>query len=135
MKPNNSAPIILDNNEGLPDTIQGQPAGSIQESRVAQALYELRLPFEYQVPIMGGRDRAGGQVVDFLVDKAPRPVPLYVQGAYWHGTLRDPEKNLKLALLEHYMKGTWDTPVELWDFELTDMESTRQVILRKVGIL
>jgi len=59
--------------------------GSINEQNVYTALGRAKIDFAFQVPLDGGRNVRGGQVVDFIVYVPPRPIALYVQGKHWHG--------------------------------------------------
>jgi len=65
--------------------IRGQTPGSVQEWRVALALNRMRMGYEYQKSVLGGRALRGGQVIDFWVYTVPLPTAVYVQGEYWHG--------------------------------------------------
>lgn len=64
-------------------TIQNKKASS-NEFYVAMALDECNLDYEFQRIIAGGWSRAGGQIIDFIVDTKPLPTPLEVNGNYWH---------------------------------------------------
>ena len=46
-------------------------------------MWKLQIDFRFQVPVMGGRDRKGGFIVDFVA-YTPLPVPIEVFGNYWH---------------------------------------------------
>lgn len=94
-------------------TIQGVSAGSVNEWNVAQALDRLKMPYRYQVPIYGGRRMPGGQVVDFLVEIPPKPIPLYVQGQYWHrqaNEMADFIKQIKAGMIPG-----WADPLLIWE--------------------
>lgn len=78
-----------------------QSFGSINEENVYNALQKLKIEFDYQVPLGGGRNVRGGQVIDFvLYNIPPRRVALYVQGAYWHDARTKVEDQLKQAEAE-----------------------------------
>jgi hypothetical protein len=62
--------------------IQGKKATSY-EAYVADALTKLKLPFQFQYPIMGGRLFRGGQVLDFVVFVFPAKA-IEVDEEYWH---------------------------------------------------
>jgi len=72
-------------------TINGMPVGSSWEWHTAQGLWMLKWRFDYQVPINGGREVRGGQVLDFVVYTNPNPSIIYVNGEYWHN---DPDMEL-----------------------------------------
>ena len=67
-----------------PGIINGIQAGSSYEWNIALALWQLGWSFDYQVPIKGGRQVRGCQVIDFLVHTVPQETALRVQGSYWH---------------------------------------------------
>ena len=71
-----------------PFFIRGIKAGSKEELWVSLALEKIEITtgwtWEYQIPIYGGRQLAGGQVVDFLVQTPGRPTVLDPMGKYWH---------------------------------------------------
>ena len=67
-----------------PGVINGIQAGSSYEWNVAKALWTTGWQFDYQVPILGGRSRRGGQVVDFIIHTVPLFTPLAVNGGHWH---------------------------------------------------
>jgi hypothetical protein len=80
--------------------INGQKARSVLEWRVAQSLWKLRLDFFYQYPLLGGTQRRGGYVVDFLIFVAPNNVALEVQGDRWHTTYFSPDENMRRSIIE-----------------------------------
>jgi hypothetical protein len=67
-----------------PVTIEGRPVGSTYEGNVAKALWQLGWTFSYQVPLLGGRNVSGGQILDFLVNTVPVHTAVMVNGDYWH---------------------------------------------------
>ncbi len=68
--------------------IRGIKAGSKEEHWCAVALERIELmtgwAWEFQVPVYGGRDIAGGNVVDFLIHTPGRKTALDPMGRYWH---------------------------------------------------
>jgi len=79
----------LENYEDKPPFyIRGIKAGSKEEYWVSLALVRIEemtgWSWEYQVPVFGGRDRRGGNVVDFLVHTPGRYTMLQPEGRYWH---------------------------------------------------
>lgn len=90
--------------------IQGRQPQSINEWNVYLALVRLHFEFTYQYPIDGGHALRGGQVLDFVLWSAPRPIALYIQGAYWHKGLMTTEDQLKQAR------------VQKMGFEVVDLE-------------
>lgn len=71
-----------------PFYIRGMKAGSKDEYWVSLALdlIEARTgwTWEYQVPVFGGRERAGGNVIDFIVHRPGRWVMIDPMGRPWH---------------------------------------------------
>lgn len=71
--------------------INGRQAGSLNEWRIAKALWKYGWSFRFQVPVMSGTRLAGGQVLDFLVDTQPAQTALEVDGGYWHSNSKKEE--------------------------------------------
>ena len=108
--------------------------GSKNEENVYMALESLKHDFAYQYDIMGGRSRRGGLVVDFLVYKAPLPVPINVQGAYWHSASMAKYEPYELAQIDEYgERAGWDRLVLLEEAETETFETSRLAIIQKVG--
>lgn len=120
--------------ENLPTTVQGQGVGSKEEARVAVALGYLRLPFNYQYWLFGGRDFRGGMILDFLVFTKPLPTPLLVQGVYWHGpgTGKGTTDKLNMAKLRRMMTG-WADPKEVWDYQIPTVDDAVRVLASMFG--
>lgn len=107
---------------------------SKNEENAYMAFTTLKMDFEYQVPIMGGTSRRGGLVLDFLVYKAPLPVPINLQGAYWHSSAVSPYEPFEIAQIEEYAKVRgWDRLVLLEEEETQTVESAVMAIKQKVG--
>jgi hypothetical protein len=97
-------------------TVQGKKA-SLNEYNVAKALDTVKLSYEFQLGIAGGRDLLGGIVLDFLVYTIPWPTPLWVHGEYWHQG-PDREKDLRQqAIVDSIFRGEVGKPVEIWGSE------------------
>ncbi len=112
-------------------TIQGVMAGSQNEVNVAAALDKLGLDYAYQYSWGGGRV-LGGQVIDFIVYTKPKPTPVYVQGAYWHGGKKEMESKLKMWQVEAATRGYWSKPVALEEEETSTVDKAYEAIKRKV---
>lgn len=108
--------------------IQNQEPGSKEEWWVALALWKLNLDFRFQVPVMGGRDRRGGFIVDFVVYN-PMPTPVEVFGQYWHENQLGAGDNLRIAMLRDYFNME---PVIIWGSEATSEEDTLRVVREKL---
>ncbi len=89
--------------------IQGVVPDSVEEWRVANSLTKFGWEFQYQVSVNGGRNLRGGQVIDFLVETAPKQTALYIQGDYWHGSAQQ----TKDELLQAYAFGPLQLLVEV----------------------
>lgn len=109
--------------------VQGQMPDSKEEYWCALALYRLRLKFDFQKQVMGGRAGRGGQVVDFWVYTAPKPTPIYIQGDYWHyANGKTYESQLKIAKLKSYYGNSIMEPVEI----LTSETPTPDIMYQRV---
>jgi hypothetical protein len=108
--------------------VQGQEPGSKEEWWVALALWKLQMPFSFQVPVMGGRDRKGGFIVDFVVYN-PIAVPVEVFGNYWHEGDMGAGDSLRLALYRQYFGRE---TVIIWGSEAVDEDATLEVVRRKL---
>jgi|GEM_PF-2496475 len=108
----------FDKKSAGPMIVQGRTAGSLNEYNVAIALGMLKLTFEYQVPIMGGRNFRGGSVIDFMVHTVPIPTPVWVQGDYWHGSAakREADQYTMRHVREAFRYQVADS-VEVWGHE------------------
>jgi hypothetical protein len=121
--------IVTDREEErLPEYIQGTPVGSIPEARVAVALDRLKLKYDYQYDVFGGRRWRGGQIVDFMVYTKPLPTPLYVQGMYWHGTQKLGEDRLKQIEVTRLFKGQINDPLLVWENHISNVDEVYQYL-------
>lgn len=94
--------------------VQGKMPDSKEEYWCALALYRLKLRFDFQKHVMGGRSGRGGQVIDFWVYTAPKPTPIYIQGDYWHyANGRGYVSQLNIAKLKSYFGNSIMEPVEI----------------------
>lgn len=80
--------------------------GSKWEENEYRALVQLKIPFRYQVPELGGYGERGSTIIDFVVQRpnALQPVALFVDGPYWHRAKngKQVEDLLKRRRLEQY---------------------------------
>ncbi|CAK0772634.1 conserved hypothetical protein [Gammaproteobacteria bacterium] len=98
--------------EAGPLLVLGQPAGSKEEWRTAQALNIMQWQYAYQYPVFGGRSRRGGQVIDFLVYTPGRYTIVDVRGSYWHtGKHNDALDIERVARRKNWIL------VILWDYD------------------
>ena len=114
--------------------IQGMMPDSKEEYWVALALYRLKLDFEFQYQLFGGRKYKGGQVIDFWVRTVPLPTPIFVQGWYFHYATAEKaaQSRLNLMYLEGRLRGLAMKPVEVLDIEMPTPEDAYQVVKRKL---
>ena len=114
--------------------IQGMMPDSKEEYWVALALYRLKLDFEYQYQLFGGRRYKGGQVVDFWVKTVPLPTPILVQGYYFHYATaqKTAQTRLNIMYLKARLMGKANEPVEIMDTEIPTPEDAYIVTKRKL---
>jgi hypothetical protein len=112
----------------MPGVVQGIQAESLPEWWAALALNQLKIDYEFQYSVMGGRAIRGGQVVDFYVYTKPLPTPMQIEGEYWHGGIKNAETQLKNAQLNRYFSGYAQPVEEIWVDKMDDKES----VYRKV---
>ncbi len=108
-------------------TVQGMDA-SLYELYIAIALQKYDLDFEFQVSIMGGWTRSGGQVIDFIVYARPLKVPLEVNEEYWH---KDPSYEILQADMIRAALGPDYAPMQaIWGEECDTQDKADQSIRR-----
>lgn len=110
--------------------IQGRKPKSIEEWRVAVALWRWKVDFSYRVPIRGGSMLRGGQLLDFLL-YLPNPHPLQVFGNYWHRVQMNSQDRFKLAILRQ-VYGV--EPFILWGSELQTQEEANIRVREVIGL-
>ncbi len=116
------------------EPIQGMMPDSKEEYWVALALYRLKLDFEFQYQLFGGRKYKGGQVIDFWVKTVPLPTPIFVQGWYFHYATaqKAAQTRLNLMYLKARLMGKANEPVEILDTEIPTPEDAYIVTKRKL---
>lgn len=114
--------------------IQGIMPDSKEEYWVALALYRLKIDFNFQYQLFGGRKYKGGQVVDFWIKTVPLPTPLLVQGWYFHYSTaqRTAQTKLNIMYLKSRLVGKANEPVEVLDIEIPTPEDAFIVVKRKL---
>lgn len=130
-KPKNATTPTLIEQKDPEETIgivQGTIPGSKNEWYVAMALDKLKIEYQYQVGLDGGRNVRGGQVIDFVA-YLPQPTPIFVQGEYWHNQKTENEDLLKIAAAEHYYQ---QRPILLMGDETDTKEKAFQVVRDRV---
>lgn len=113
-------------------TVQGKTPNSTEEWRVALALNRLKMKFIYQYAINGGHRLRGGQVVDFMVLTAPVPTPVYVNGEYWHRTVKQMEDEIKQLNVVYEMHGQCFQPLILWAHDLISVDRAYLLLIQKL---
>lgn len=115
--------------------VQGIMPDSKEEYWVALALYKLKIDFEFQYQLFGGRKYKGGQVIDFWVYTMPLPTPIFVQGWYFHYATaeRTAQTKLNLMYLESRLAGKAMKPVEILDIEIPTPDDAYIVVKRKLN--
>jgi hypothetical protein len=106
--------------------IQGQVPDSKQEWWVAKALNRIKIPYKYQYPVFGGRQR-GGYMVDFVVMTQPLATVVEPIGNHWHTGELGADDRKRQADIEDAMKDMAKTPIlNLWIPDLLDEETVYQ---------
>ena len=108
------APKLKTDVDRPPFFVRGQRAASKDEYWCSLALDRIQeetgWTWEYQVPVFGGRTRAGGNVVDFLVNTPGMKTALDPMGRYWHtGHNEDQSQMLNVARRKHWRLIAWFT--------------------------
>lgn len=98
------------------------PVATIPELLVYTWLQREGLKFEFQVPLMGGRNMSGGLVVDFLLyrDGTSADV-LSVNGNFWHSISRKGlhDQTASLRMIGQQVRGaTIARVIEIWESDL-----------------
>ncbi len=132
-----TAPMrIIPKKEPFPEVqpVQGIMPDSKEEYWVALALYRLKLDFEFQYQLFGGRKYKGGQLVDFWVLTVPLPTPIFVQGWYFHyaTAAKAAQSRLNIMYLKSRLMGKANEPVEIFDIEIPTPEDAYIVTKRKL---
>lgn len=117
----------------IPGLINGQPAGSSYEWNAARALWALGWQFGYQIPVMGGRQVRGGQVLDFLVKTVPLKTAVIVNGDYWHQTDEEYTMSELMAALIREGVQVNTEPVVLWAAQAATFEAAHAYLNSKLG--
>jgi hypothetical protein len=128
------APAVkIEAQDDIPGVINNQPAGSSYEWNVARALWKLGWQFSYQIPVSGGRQVRGGQVLDFLVKTVPLKTAVIVNGDYWHQTDEDYSMNELMAALIREGVQVNINPVVMWQEHAATYEAAYGFLYSKLG--
>ena len=132
-RPNISKPkaqVIEDDSDKPPFFIRGQQAGSKEEYWCSLALDKIQeitgWGWDYQVPVYGGRQIRGGNVVDFIIYTPGSWTILDPQGDYWHtGKNEDRDEMREVARKKGWRLIEWltsTTPTKEEVFKLLKRE-------------
>lgn len=112
--------------------IYGRTPGSVQEWRVAVALWTMDADFTYQYTIRNRRPSGARGIfsLDFLIDASPKPLGLEVQSKRWHGAQFSPNEKLRIAMIERLLKSKL---YFIWGFQLTDQKTATENVRSLVG--
>ena len=103
--------------------IQGQVPDSKQEWWISRALDRLQIPYTYQYPVNGGRQR-GGYMIDFLVHTVPLATMIEPIGNHWHTGELGKDDLKRQADVEEAMRDLARTPIlNLWIPDLLNAET------------
>jgi hypothetical protein len=124
------APIEDKEREQPIGLIQGQVPDSKQEWWIARALDRLKIPYTYQYPVNGGRQR-GGYMIDFVVHTVPLATIIEPVGNHWHTGELGADDKKRQADIEDLMRDVCRTPIlNLWIPDMLDEETVFQRIQR-----
>lgn len=94
--------------------MQGQ-VGTLPERIVWKWLEAEQYEYQFQLAELGGRDTAGGAVIDFVVyGVALAPIVIRVMGDYWHGPqfpqtqAKDDEQYVRLHAMGYFVVDAWE---------------------------
>lgn len=118
--------------EQLPEYIQGYKVKSKLEARVALALEYFNIKFIYQYKFNGGTQIRGGQLIDFIAKTAPLWTPIYIQGSYWHSLNEKYEDTIKIREFTRATRSTFRDPVILKEPDLQSIDAAKSEIKEKV---
>lgn len=93
------APVLTDPADQPPFFIRGQTAGSKEEYWCSLALDKIQemtgWGWNYQVPVYGGRQIRGGNVVDFIIYTPGPWTILDPKGRYWHTGINEDQNEMR----------------------------------------
>lgn len=120
-----SRPVVAAKVTPTGGVLQGREASS-WEMTIAKELEKRGLRYDFQVDVWGGRARAGGKVVDFLVYSFPRAF-IRVQGTYWHkGSYEKNKDKVEKMLLQAQFPGM--TIIDITEQEIEDLDLLHKML-------
>jgi hypothetical protein len=112
--------------------IQGKVPDSKQEWWIAKALDSLKLPYTYQYPVNGGRQR-GGYMIDFVIHTVPLATMVEPVGNHWHTGELGADDKKRQADIEMLMQDICKTPIVLlWIPDLLDEDTVLKKLRREL---
>jgi hypothetical protein len=132
-KPNLEKPPIQEKEEEQIGLIQGQVPDSKEEWWISKALDRIGIPYTYQYPVNGGRQR-GGYMVDFVVHTVPLATMIEPIGNHWHtGELGSDDKK-RQADVESLMQDIARIPlVNLWIPDLINEDAVYTKLVEELS--
>ena len=109
--------------------IQGRKPASINEWNLAQAMTQLKVPFQYQVRLGSGQGEPGGIILDFVAWTSTGPVAIPLRGGYWHRN-SEAADNLADRIAQYYYGRVAPIMVE----ETQTIEAAIKAFRTKVGL-
>jgi hypothetical protein len=124
---------LKDEKDLPPWFIRGIKAGSKEEYWCSIVLEEIEAEtgwsWEFQVPVYGGRTRAGGNVIDFLIHTPGMWTMLDPMGRYWHaGHKEDRYQMERVARKKNWRLVAWYTD------ETPTLEIMRSFLRRNLNV-
>lgn len=123
-KPKLEKPPRPENEQDEPiGLIQGQVPDSKEEWWISKALDRIGIPYQYQYPVNGGRQR-GGYMIDFLVQTVPLATMIEPVGNHWHTGELGADDKKRQADVEGAMQDIARTPIlNLWIPDMIDEDT------------
>lgn len=111
--------------------INGRTPQSVEEWRVAVALWKYRHEFHYQFQVFSIAGAKGTFFVDFLVTSTvPESTPLEIFGKYWHEGQLGSEDRYRLVMIESELGVA---PKVIWGRDLQTQDDANARILLEIG--
>ena len=112
----------------------GKAIGSVEEWRWILAALYYKVDFDYQVDIAGGRNIAGGLVLDFMMYTLPLKTPVSIKGKYWHSGRTEVEDLIRESTLAERYKGEIFPLVSIYSDDLPDLDTAKEVFRRTIAL-
>ena len=116
--------------EEVVQPVQGIMPDSKNEWYTALALDKLEIAYTFQYVLDGGTGIRGGQIVDFVCWMPAGPLPVFVQGAYWHKITTETEDLIKQAAAA---QAFGRQPVLLMEEETSTKDKAMRAVREKIA--